>query len=533
MTVTTLGYTGAVQTYTVPSGVTYVTLQAWGAQGGVGDNGGAVGGKGGYSTGKLIVSPGTILYVYVGNGGAGGGTMLGGWNGGGGGRGYYGGGGGGGASDVRTGTALSSRVIVAGGGGGGGAGGGGYGGYGGGSSGGIGGVTPPTAPGTQTTGATLGTGGQGTYATNGGGGGGGGYYGGYGGTGGPIAGCGGGGGSGFLSSLLVSPSATNNNKTGAGSVVITASNTAPLAPTPTGPGDNGYIINTEANPFTWTFNDTDPGDYQTRADFRYKKFGDVAWTTITNAATTVASYTLAASTWTVGFQYEWQVSTYDNASAQSSWSSSRFTNTIASVPAPTITTPTSGDMEFGTPVELDWTLPGAFTQDAYRVQRADLADGSGVIYYDSGIVALTALSAQIPLDAAAGRTDWLRVQFRYNAHWSAWASVDILDEFGPPHTPWLGCAQVSDQPTVVVAITNLGMSLGYTDTILNDLYRDGVRIAANLPANASFTDLLPGAGSVHYTVTAYSASGATAQGDEFLDTFLDTFTDIFGSSDSH
>jgi len=190
-------------------------------------------------------------------------------------------------------------------------------------------------------------------------------------------------------------------------------------------------------------------------------------------------------------------------------------------------------MEFGTPVELDWTLPGAFTQDAYRVQRTDLADGSGVIYYDSGIVALTALYAMVPLDAAAGRTDWLRVQFRYNGHWSAWASVDILDEFGPPHTPWLGCAQVPGQPAVVVVITNLGMSLGYTDTILNDLYRDGVRIAANLPANASFTDLLPGAGSVHYTVTAYSASGATAEGDEFLDIISDTFSDIFGSSDSH
>ena len=525
MTVTTFNPTGARQTYVVPAGVTFVTITCKGGAGMWG-SGSAPGGNGGSASGKYIVAPGTTLYVYVGDHAT---SVIGGWPGGGNGGALGPGGGGGGWSTVRGAADNIAATIIAAGGGGGGGAGANVGGGGGGGASGVKGIGPTVEgiPGTQTGGYAPGTGGYVAYGGKGGGGGAG-WFGGKGGYSG-----GGGGGSGFLSSALVGATMVNASNGIAGQVVITALNTAPLAPTLTGPGNNGYVINTEANTFTWTFNDPDLGDYQTRADFRYKKFGDVAWTTITNAVTTARAYTLAASAWTAGFQYEWQISTFDVAGLQSPWSSSRFTNTIASVPAPTITTPTSGDMEFGTPVELDWTLPGVFTQDAYRVQRADLADGSGVIYYDSGIVALTALSAQIPLDAAAGRTDWLRVQFRYNAHWSAWASVDILDEFGPPHTPWLGCAQIFGQPTVVMTITNLGMSFGYTDTILNDLYRDGVRIAANLPANASFTDLLPGAGSVHYTVTAYSASGATAQGDEFLDTFFDTFTDIFGSSDSH
>ena len=524
MTVTTLNPTGARQTYVVPAGVTFVTITCKGGAGMWG-SGSSPGGSGGSASGKYIVAPGTTLYVYVGAAAT---SVTGGWPGGGNGGALGPGGGGGGWSTVRgSADTIAATIIAAGGGGGGGDGVSVGGGGGGGASGSKGRGTGGGAPGTQSSGYAAGTGGFVAYGGLGGGGGGG-KFGGVGGYS-----SGGGGGSGFLSSALVGATMVNASNTTAGQVVITAVNTAPLAPTLTSPPNNGYIINTEANPFTWTFNDPDPGDSQSRADFQYKKLGDVAWTTITNAATTARTYTLAASTWTAGFQYEWQISTFDVAGLQSPWSGSRFTNTIAVVPAPTITAPTTGEMEFGTPVELDWTLPGAFTQDAYRVQRTDLADGSGVIYYDSGIVALTALYAMVPLDAAAGRTDWLRVQFRYNGHWSAWASVDILDEFGPPHTPWLGCAQVPGQPAVVVVITNLGMSLGYTDTILNDLYRDGVRIAANLPANASFTDLLPGAGSVHYTVTAYSASGATAQGDEFLDIISDTFTDLFGSSDSH
>src|SRR5690606_1597944 len=63
--ITTFNYTGGMQTYTVPGGVTSIQIEAWGAQGG-----GSKpctgpleedGGLGGYSIGNLAVTPGQIL----------------------------------------------------------------------------------------------------------------------------------------------------------------------------------------------------------------------------------------------------------------------------------------------------------------------------------------------------------------------------------------------------------------------------------------------------------------------------------------
>src|SRR5210317_75032 len=118
--VTTFAFTGAVQTYTVPAGVTAIQIECWGAQGGTGtgfDGVEGTGGLGGYSIGELVVTPGQILEVYV--GGAGDMFGPGGFNGGGQAGTNYGAAGGGG-SDVRvTPYGFGDRVIVAGGGGGG------------------------------------------------------------------------------------------------------------------------------------------------------------------------------------------------------------------------------------------------------------------------------------------------------------------------------------------------------------------------------------------------------------------------------
>jgi hypothetical protein len=81
----TFDFTGAVQTYTVPSGVTSVFIECWGAEGGnatLNANvcpGQAMGGDGGYSSGDLAVTPGQTLFVFV--GGAGGSGNTGGFNG--------------------------------------------------------------------------------------------------------------------------------------------------------------------------------------------------------------------------------------------------------------------------------------------------------------------------------------------------------------------------------------------------------------------------------------------------------------------
>jgi hypothetical protein len=248
-TTCTYAYTGAEQTFVVPTGVTSVNVVAVGAAGGDGATpvGGGTGGTGGLSemvSANVAVQPMTTLYVEVGGTGGTGTTTVGGTGGFGGGAAgadfHTGGGGGGGASDVRQISRLSpgtlaSRLVIAAGGGGGGGGGdcvAGVGGAGGDSAvgagtggncvgvevggtgganatvvgGGAGGTGGADGSGTGTAGGNGFTGvigGGGASASVGGGGGGGGLYGGGGGGGAAVSGVphwGGGGGGGAGSS---------------------------------------------------------------------------------------------------------------------------------------------------------------------------------------------------------------------------------------------------------------------------------------------------------------------------------------------
>ncbi|MCD4793460.1 MAG: T9SS type A sorting domain-containing protein [Bacteroidales bacterium] len=244
----TYSFTGDVQTWTVPYGVTEITVDMYGAGGGYSAIGSTVmriqiPGEGGRLEAVLAVTPGQILNIYIGGRGEDAGTYsntIGGWNGGGNaynGAGLYFGGAGGGASDIRVdGTALEDRVLVAGGGAGaaydcetgddGGNGGdligedglacgsvNGWNGYGGtqvaGGAGGVMGGYDSGEPG------TLGVGGEGGN-DNSGGGGGGGYYGGGG-------GCwsGGGGGSSYTSTAVISYTHTQGGNPDDGIIIIT------------------------------------------------------------------------------------------------------------------------------------------------------------------------------------------------------------------------------------------------------------------------------------------------------------------------
>ncbi|WP_345257882.1 glycine-rich protein [Flaviaesturariibacter amylovorans] len=221
----TFNYTGGMQTFTVPAGVTSISIDARGARGGRGsENGGFVsGGGGGRVQATMSVTPGQVLNIFVGERGYGDPGCAWGcsphgpsFNGGAAARGTQTGGGGG-ATDIRLGgTALTDRVLVAGGGGG--AGGtysnAGAGGGGGGLTGAAGGYingglfsgyNPGGGGGTQTAGGSgtagmsqpgsFGQGGEGAGSTlsSHGGSGGGGWYGG----GGTINNAGGGGGSSY------------------------------------------------------------------------------------------------------------------------------------------------------------------------------------------------------------------------------------------------------------------------------------------------------------------------------------------------
>ena len=205
-------HTGQIQTWHPPINARNMTFQVSGGQGG------KSGGQGGRVSGTLTHIPST-LYIAVAGAGITGQGAAGGFNGGGtAGSGSNNEGSGGGSSDIRLGTSVESRIVVAGGGGGRGAGitptpspgggliaaagkdGQGQGGGGGSqTSGGYGGLA--NGLGTSGSAGSLLTGGQGGSSNlYGGGGGGGGYYGGGGGgsdtdSSGNDAGAGGGGSS--------------------------------------------------------------------------------------------------------------------------------------------------------------------------------------------------------------------------------------------------------------------------------------------------------------------------------------------------
>lgn len=111
-------FTGSDQSFTVPIGVTHVTVKSWGAGGGGGIAAGGSGGAGGYAQGTIPVNPGDVLTIIVGGAGVNKSTVP-----------TYGGGGAGGADRFggfiggsgggRSSVALNStEVIIAGGGGG-------------------------------------------------------------------------------------------------------------------------------------------------------------------------------------------------------------------------------------------------------------------------------------------------------------------------------------------------------------------------------------------------------------------------------
>ena len=128
----TFSYTGSVETWTVPAGVTSIIVTAQGAIGGLNSDEITYPDRPGYGArvrATMAVTPGQVLSIYVGGQGSDGNTLAGGSGGynGGGAGGYNGagsiaGGGGGGATDIRLGgNALTDRILVAAGGGGAGA----------------------------------------------------------------------------------------------------------------------------------------------------------------------------------------------------------------------------------------------------------------------------------------------------------------------------------------------------------------------------------------------------------------------------
>lgn len=428
---TTFSYTGAVQTWVVPVGVTSVEVELWGAEGGARDAG--TQGRGGYVKGVLAVTPGETLRFYVGQKPT---SQSGGWNGGGPGQASNSDGeasrGGGGATDVRQGgTSLSARKAVAGGGGGE----GGYsnwissplghrsrggsggtttgqrgqsynlspgpdgtfnatgGGYGGSQS--SGGAAQGSGQGAGTAGSQSvgGTGGLGFFIGGGGGtghggGGGGGYYCGGGGSVNEPQGNGGGGGSNYTEGLTGATS-SRGVRSGHGQAVVTWSEVEPLAPTSVQPV-SGATISTDLPSLSASM-PTHPAGSVVHQRVEWQLATDSGFTANVRTVTQDVSALKSSGTQTMTvpggsalFQSTWHIRAriIEVSGTPGPWSGSH-TFTVAHAPSTTNHSPTGGSYSvYGTgDRQFSWTFtdpsPVDF-QTAYEVE-VQRTDGTAVV----------------------------------------------------------------------------------------------------------------------------------------------------------
>lgn len=322
MATTTFSFTGTTQNYTVPAGVFFLLLEAWGAQGGT--SGAKTGGLGGYSKCLYPVTPGQVVYVYVGGQPA---DSSAGFNGGGASSAAKGGGG---WSGFRLGSESNDPILIAAGGGGAGLV-GTVGGNGGGLTGSAGTGTGAGGGASQTAGGSGGL--VSASALQGaagyGGGGGGGLFGGGGGynpSNPTNSGSGGGGSSGFGPSAIGSTT-TAGQRSGNGFAQITPNQ----PPSATGFSLTPSIVETNSSVVgSWTYADAE-SDPQTQYKFRYSPTGANTWTEL--APVTSSSNTGAFSTAGLSVQvYDVQVAVSDGVAGFGAWSNTATLNVSNPVP---------------------------------------------------------------------------------------------------------------------------------------------------------------------------------------------------------
>jgi len=388
---TTVTYTGAVTSFTVPPHVTSLSVTAYGAQGGSG-GGPRVAGLGAEVAGILPVSSSQTFYISVGGqngygGGGSGGTSGTGTN----------GGSGGGMTWMATSTTFSTTTVMLVAGGGGASGGNGYGAaYGAlGGQGGYAGGSPGTAGGTGgsdgyggTSGSpgAVGQGGGGSSGINseegGGAGGGGGYWGGGGGKGGNTVegagGCapsssggscgnpgneeshygttgggGGGGGSSFISTTFNSTTTSSNINSGNGSLAILET----INPTPTISSVNQYLSNgttplnegSSTSQHSVVFGATVNSYIAPKVELQVEV--EPAGTNFTGTPNATSSFVGIGGVATTSFaggngSYHWQYRAVDTVNNATSWQTfgpnSTSTDFVIAYPAINFTFPASG-----------------------------------------------------------------------------------------------------------------------------------------------------------------------------------------------
>jgi hypothetical protein len=296
--------------------------------------------------------------------------------------------------------------------------------------------------------------------------------------------------------------------------LLLASNAPPNASTNLSPTGNATIDRTAIQRFSWTFNDPNPGDTQSKFDIQYRLVGAGTWTQILNQVSVNSYYDFAANFFAAG-NYEWQVRTYDSQGAQGAWSASSFFTAATPPSQPTLTAPANNAIISSTPAAVTWSVP---QQDGYQIRR--VRDNAGVpdtttVYYDTGDTPSTSLRATtIPFETN-GRYEHVQLRIRVGTLWSAWASNRVQVSYNPPPAPTgFTVTPNSAGGYTDLAWTNPAAGGGQVAISYVDVYRlntvTGVEKRIATQQATTFRDWTAASGVLYqYRVVAFGANGVS------------------------
>ena len=245
-----------------------------------------------------------------------------------------------------------------------------------------------------------------------------------------------------------------------------------LPPNPaTNLSPNGAVIDRSlVQRLSWTHNDPNPNDTQSKAVIEWKLQGGATWNTI-NVNSNREYYDVSANTFPAG-TITWRVKTFDQLGLESPYSNSVVFTSADPTDAPTITSPTAS-VSISRPT-IQWTVP---EQIAYQII---IADTMGDTVWDTGEVASTNKARTVGVDLTNGGQYTVKVRVKNNAAlWTEYAIKNITVSYTPPANPNITVTGATGH--IVIEIDNTAPSGTQPNVTGNEVYKqiDGewVRIA--------------------------------------------------------
>lgn len=228
------------------------------------------------------------------------------------------------------------------------------------------------------------------------------------------------------------------------------------------------------------------------------------YTTTGKITSTTRSRTWPVNTFPQDQLIERQVRTWGQHATASPWSNAAQFRTSAK-PTVGINSPTVGQVLQGKTAKVVWTYSDAegSAQSSYRVF---LYSAGGAETLGSWIRSGSASEFTLPYELEDDTSYQIGVQVRDGAGlWSSTAAASFSVDYLPPPVPLVVTEWDTTRAAGVLIISNPDPTGGAPAAVSNNVYRDGLLIATDLPINTTYVDALPKTSGTSYVVEAVSA----------------------------